>query len=156
MKVDDTSLKLKKKFEILLRMSGMFLFIHETRKFKMKKMFSEKKDKQDLLSSPARDLKPGDLVRVRSKQQILQTLDVEHRLQGCFFMDEMWQYCGTQHKVLKRVDYFFDERAAKMYKAQNVVLLDGVHCSGKQGNLMPRCDRNCYVFWKEDWLEKAE
>lgn len=135
-------------------MSGIILFVQEIRKFKTKKMFSQKEDSQDSPSSPARDLKPGDLVRVRSKEQILQTLDGNHTLEGCFFMDEMWQYCGSQHKILKRVNYFFDERAAKLYKARNIVLLEGVHCSGKQGNLMPRCDRNCYVFWKEDWLEK--
>jgi hypothetical protein len=69
-------------------------------------------------------------------------------------MDEMWQYCRSKQKVLKKIDYFYDERDAKMYKASNMVLLEGVNCLGKIGNLMPICDRNCYVFWKEAWLEK--
>ncbi len=156
MGVDDTSLRIKKNFNILLRISGLFLFIQELRKFKTKKFFSENKDSQDSSLHSARDLKLGDLVRVRTKEQILKTLDSNNKLDGCFFMDEMWQYCKSQHKVLKNVNYFFDERGAKMYKAHGIVLLDGVHCSGKQGNLMPRCDRNCYIFWKEDWLEKIE
>ncbi|MCJ7572544.1 MAG: hypothetical protein MUO82_11840 [Candidatus Thermoplasmatota archaeon] len=154
MGVDDASLKIKKNFGNVLRISGIFLFIQETRKFKTKKIFSQNKDSQDLPSPTMSDLKPGDLVRVRSKEQILKTLDSNNKLDGCFFMDEMWQYCRSQHKILKKVNYFFDERGAKMYKTRNIVLLEDVHCSGKQGNLMPRCDRNCYVFWKEDWLEK--
>ena len=71
-------------------------------------------------------------------------------------MNEMWQYCGSQQKVLKRVDYFFDERGAKYYKASDTVILKDLCCSGKLKDFMPKCDRNCYVFWKEDWLEKIE
>ena len=99
---------------------------------------------------------PGDMVRVRSKAEILPTLDGWKRYEGCRFMDEMWQYCDTQHKVLKRVEFFFDERNSRFFKASNIVLLDGVHCSGKLSKLMPKCDRSCYLFWKEDWLKKIE
>lgn len=148
MGVNDYSIKINKNFGIILRLSGLILFIKEIRKFKKMKYLNK------VLSPITSDLKPGDLVRVRSKKQILQTLDINNKLEGCLFMEEMWQYCMSQHKVLKRVNYFFDERGAKMYKARNVVLLERVHCSGKQGNLMPNCDRNCYVFWKESWLEK--
>ncbi|VVB59248.1 Uncharacterised protein [uncultured archaeon] len=156
MGLDDPSLKIKKHFGITVRMSGIFLFIREIRKFKTKKMISQKEDAKDTPSPPAIDLKPENLVRVRSREQILQTLDENHKLDGCLFMEEMWQYCGSQHKVLKRVNYFFDERGAKLYKACNIVLLEGIHCSGKQGTFLPQCDRNCYVFWKEKWLEKIE
>ena len=153
---DDPTLKVKKFSGTTLRMLGVSFFIQEIRKYKTKKMFSKKEDSKDLSFTPARDLKPGDLVRIRSKEQILQTLDKDNMLEGCYFMDEMWQYCGSQYKVFKRVDYFFDERGAKFYKACNTVLLKDLYCSGKLANLMPRCDRNCYVFWKEDWLEKIE
>lgn len=153
---DDPALKVKKFSGTALKMLGISLFIQEIRRYKTKKMFSKKEDSKDLPFTPARDLKPGDIVRIRSKEQILQTLDKDNRLEGCYFMDEMWQYCGSQHKVLKRVDYFFDERGAKFYRASNIVLLEDLCCSGKLANFMPRCDRNCYVFWKEDWLEKIE
>jgi len=137
MRIDDASLKIKINFGIVLRVSGIFIFIQKIRKFKIKKYL------KNLASLITSNQKPGDLVRVHSKEQILQTLDGNHKLDYCFFLDEMWQYFGSQHKVIKIVNYFYDERGAEMYKARNIVLFDGVHCSGKQGNLMPRCDRNC-------------
>lgn len=153
---DDSSLKVKKNSGIVVRMSGIFLFIQEIRKFRTKKMISQKENVKSASFQPALDLKPGDRVRVLSREQIQQTLDENQKFEGCFFMEEMWQYCGSQHNVLKRVNYFYDERGAKLYKARNIVLLEGVHCSGKQGTFLPKCDRNCYVFWKEGWLEKIE
>lgn len=148
MGIDDTSLRLKTKIVSLMRIIGIFFFIQELRNFKKKKIFSEKED------SPMLNLQPGDIIRVRSKEEILRTLNINNELDGCFFMDDMWQYCGSRQKVLKKVDYFYDERNAKMYKGNHIVLLEGIYCSGKIGNLMPRCDRNCYSFWKEAWLEK--
>jgi hypothetical protein len=101
------------------------------------------------------NFKPGDIVKVRSKAEILQTLDKRNRLKGCYFMDEMWQYCGTKQRVLKRVDHFFDECKDLMRKTHNIVLLDGLQCSGELG-YNEKCDRMCYFFWREEWLEKIE
>ena len=55
-------------------------------------------------------LQPGDLVRVRSKEDIRATLDHWNQRRGCAFLDEMWPYCGTQQRVFKRVERFLDER----------------------------------------------
>ena len=99
-------------------------------------------------------LKKGDLVRVKSKKDIIKTLDESHRLNGCAFMDEMSQFCETEQAVYKKVEYFFDERLCKFFKAKDIVLLDGLKCSGKLSSFGPRCDRSCYYFWKEAWLEK--
>jgi hypothetical protein len=115
MGVDNPGLKVKKDFRIILRMVRVFLFIQEMRKFKTKKIVSEKEDSKEPPYPPARDMKPGNTLRVRSKEQILQTLDKDKRFEGCFFMDEMWQDCGSQHKVIKRVDYSFDERGSRLY-----------------------------------------
>ena len=153
---EDPTLKIKQFSNTALRILRISLFIKETKKFKTKKMFSKKEDPKDSPYIPTRGLKPGDIVRVRSKEQILQTLDKNNMLKGCYFMNEMWQYCGSQQKVLKRVDYFFDERRAKYYRASNTVILENLCCSGKLAKFMPKCDRNCYVFWKEEWLEKIE
>ena len=108
------------------------------------------------LKNTASDLKPGDLVKIRSKDQILQTLDKNNKLKGCYFMDEMWQYCGTQQRVLKRVNYFYDEGNFQMRKAKKTVLLDGLHCHGIVSDSKQRCDRHCLFFWREEWLEKID
>jgi len=99
-------------------------------------------------------LKAGDLVRVRSKEQIQATLNHWRQLKGCTLMAEMLPYCGTQQRVLKPVERFVDERDLHVKKARGIVLLEGVMCQGTAD--FGRCDRSCLVFWREEWLEKVE
>jgi len=44
----------------------------------------------------------GDWVEVRSKAEILATLDKSGRLEGLPFMPQMFKCCGKQFKVYKR------------------------------------------------------
>ena len=53
-----------------------------------------------------------------------------------------------------RVERFMDERDYRMKKASGIVLLDGALCSGT-GTTGP-CDRSCFFFWREEWLEKLD
>lgn len=105
-------------------------------------------------TQPSQRLNAGDLVRVRSRHEIQATLNHWQSLKGCGFLEEMAGYCGTTQRVLKRVERFIDERDYRLKKASGIVLLDGVICSGtgKTG----RCDRACFFFWREEWLEKLE
>lgn len=98
----------------------------------------------------------GDRVRIRSREEILATLNERNKLEGCFFMQEMFNYCGKEYQVIRKVEHFFDEAAMEMKKARATFLLDGVHCSGKLTGYVTKCDRHCYSFWKEAWLEKLE
>lgn len=100
------------------------------------------------------ELVPGDFVCVRSREEIERTLDARGKLARCGFMDEMWQYCGTTHRVLKRVEQFLDERDQRIHRVHHIVLLDGVICEGTRD--YGRCDRACFFFWREEWLEKIE
>lgn len=96
-------------------------------------------------------LEAGELVRVRSREEIQATLDPWQQLRGCGFMAEMEPYCGTTQRVLKPVRQFVDERDYKVKKARGVYLLDGVMCEGTA--LFGRCDRGCLYFWRGEWLE---
>ena len=145
---DDSNLNVKLKFISIFNKIGILNIINKIFKYKNKISKESSSRKSNII------LKPGDVVIVRSKEEILDTLDEDNKTEGCAFMDEMWQYCNTKQNVLKKVEYFFDERNSKFYKAQNTVLLEGVHCSGKLSKLMPSCDRSCYFFWKEEWLKK--
>ena len=53
-------------------------------------------------ASTADRLRAGDWVEVRSKDEILQTLDKNGRLDEMPFMPQMFQYCGMRFKVRKR------------------------------------------------------
>ena len=94
----------------------------------------------------------GDIVKVRSQEEIVSTLDPFKELKGCAFLPSMYQYCGTQQRVLMSMQRFIDERDYKLKKARGVVLLENVICSGT--SLFGACDRCCFLFWREEWLEK--
>jgi hypothetical protein len=96
-------------------------------------------------------LQPGDIVRVRSRDEIQATLDRWNELRGCGFMEEMRPYCGTPQRVLKRVEKFLDERDYRIKQCKGIVILDGVVCQGTVD--FGGCDRSCFFFWREEWLE---
>jgi len=102
----------------------------------------------------ANQFKPGELVQVRSREEIEATIDRWGELNGCLFFDEMWQYCGTTQRVLKPVERFVDERDYRVKKTKGLVLLDGLMCQGTPD--YGRCDRACFYFWRVEWLEKIE
>lgn len=100
-------------------------------------------------------LKEGELVRVKSREEIMSTLDHLGKLKGCSFMEkEMSPYCGTVHRVHKSMERFVDERELRVKKCKGLILLEDVMCQGTTE--FGRCDRSCYVFWREEWLERVE
>jgi hypothetical protein len=99
-------------------------------------------------------LKPGDLVKVKTLDEIKATLDGWNELRGCMFMDAMAEYCGTTQQVLQPVERFVDERDYRVKKARGITLLVGLVCHGTPG--YGRCDRACYYFWRNEWLEKID
>ena len=114
-------------------------------------IISEMKSKE--ISLPK--LKAGGIVRVRPAESIRRSLDNFNKADGCLFMNQMWEYCGQEYKVLKVVNNFFDEYRYKMYKTRSpLCILDGIICSGITDEFQHRCDRSCYLLWHEKWLEK--
>lgn len=97
-------------------------------------------------------LKSGDLVRVKSMEEIETTFDNRRSTKGCGFMDCQTKYCGTVQVILNPLERFVDERDMHMKKVKGIVLLEGVICDGTIR--MGRCDRHCFTFWREEWLEK--
>jgi hypothetical protein len=97
---------------------------------------------------------PGDLVQVRPLEEIRELLDSEGKTEGCSFTGEMYKYCGHNFIVLKNVEFFFNEAKQKMCKCRNTVILEGAVCSGLQRLYATKCDRNCFFFWKTDWLKR--
>jgi len=105
------------------------------------------------LENKAEPLKAGDLVLIKSKEEIEATLNHLGRLRGCSFMeDAMGPYVGTVQRVLKPMERFVDERDLTVKKAKGLILLDGVMCQGT--TTFGRCDRSCLLFWREEWMEK--
>jgi hypothetical protein len=98
-------------------------------------------------------LQPGDIVMVRPADDIKSTLNHWNQFKGCAFMEEMWPLCGTTQRVLKRVERFLDERDYTVRKCRGILILEGVYCEGTMD--FGDCDRTCFFFWREEWLEKV-
>lgn len=115
---------------------------------------SQVKINMDQTAAPASSsrLQPGDRVRVRSRAEIEATLDSWSELKGCGMMPDMWQFCNTHQRVFKVVERFVDERDYRLKKGRGVVLLENLICGGTPD--YGRCDRSCFYFWREEWLEK--
>jgi hypothetical protein len=99
-------------------------------------------------------LLPGDWVRIRSLEEIKATLNHWKQVKGCGFMPEMAEFCNTIHRVYKCMNHFVDERDALVKKSNGIILLEGVLCQGAAD--FGRCDRSCFHFWREEWLEKID
>jgi hypothetical protein len=96
----------------------------------------------------------GDLVLIRSKEEILGTLDQDGCLDGMPFMPEMLQYCG-QHFRISAVAHKTCETALKTYKGrrlQSTVHLAGLRCDGSAHG---GCEADCNLFWNDEWLKPA-
>jgi hypothetical protein len=102
--------------------------------------------------APPSSFTKGEIVRIRSREEILRTLDPFSMLKGCTFFHEMFQYCGTRQTVFKVMKNFMDERDYKFKKTRGIILLENNFCSGNSA--FGDCDRSCFLFWREEWLEK--
>jgi hypothetical protein len=112
------------------------------------------KRSSNLVNNPSSRLGAGDWVKVRSLKEIEATLNHWGQLRGCTFMPEMASYCGTTQRVLKPMKRFVDERDLRVKKSSGIILLEKVMCQGTAA--FGSCDRSCFVFWREEWLEKIE
>jgi hypothetical protein len=100
------------------------------------------------------NLRVGEVVEVRSKDEILATLDSRGALDGLPFMPEMLAYCGQRFTVLKRAHKVCDLISGTgLRRMENTVLLDDLRCDGTAHG---GCKAGCLVFWKEAWLRRVD
>jgi hypothetical protein len=100
------------------------------------------------------DLQPGDMVEIKSKDEIFATLDENDLTTGLRFDSEMLKYCGRRARVLRRVEKIIDEKTGRMLKIKrDTVILDGVICTGDYHR---SCPRAIYPYWREAWLRRVE
>jgi len=101
-------------------------------------------------------LEPGELVEVKSHDEILATLNPQNRNRGLSFDAEMVPYCGRTFRVLARVEKILDEKTGKMMALPNdCVILEGVTCQANYSELRLFCPRAIYPYWREIWLRRV-
>lgn len=101
-----------------------------------------------------KQLRPGDLVRVRSAREILDTLDDEGTVGGIPFMPEMIRHVDGHFRVSKRIEkicWYTTESSSR--RLPDTVLLEDLRCDGSAHG---GCQAECRIYWKDAWLERVD
>jgi hypothetical protein len=99
-------------------------------------------------------LRPGELVQVKTKSEILGTLDRNNTNRGLSFDTEMLKYCGRTARVLRRVERIIDEKTGRMLRLRgDCIILEGAVCTADYNQY---CPRGIYPYWREIWLRRIE
>jgi hypothetical protein len=99
-------------------------------------------------------LRPGELVRIRSRDEILDTLNDDLLNRGLGFEEEMARYCGRTARVRARVERCLDEKTGRLLSMKSpCIILDDLVCEGVYN---ANCPREFVPFWREIWLERVE
>jgi len=104
------------------------------------------------------DLRPGDLVEVKTPREILNTLDPAGTVEQLPFMREMVEYCGQRFRVSRRAVKICASgmkggSVLRGFRTDDVVILEGLRCSGADHD---GCQKSCVILWKEAWLRKVD
>jgi hypothetical protein len=99
-------------------------------------------------------LEAGDLIEVKSQEEILATLDAQGKNRGLSFDSEMVPYCGQRFRVLRRVEKIVDEKTGELRSLPGrCIILEGVVCRGVYHRF---CPRSIFPYWREIWLRRVE
>jgi hypothetical protein len=102
------------------------------------------------------NLQPGDVVRVKSLEEIKATLNTVGANRHMHFDAELVPYCGHVFQVRTSVQRFVDERTGELKNMKTpAVILDGVFCQSRFSKCRMFCPRGIYSWWRENWLERV-
>jgi hypothetical protein len=103
------------------------------------------------------NLQPGEWVRVKTFDEILNTLDTNNKNRGLGFdTGEMRLHCGKLYRVERRVERIINDRTGKMLTFSNpCIVLENVYCSGTTTQTRMFCPRAITPYWREAWLERT-
>jgi hypothetical protein len=103
------------------------------------------------------NLQPGEIVRVKSHEEILKTISVNGKNRGLSWDADQVPYCGGTYKVLRRVTRIIEEKNGRMVTMKHpCIILDDVVCKARYTRCRMFCPREIYPYWREIWLERVE
>jgi hypothetical protein len=109
-------------------------------------------DQQQTLNAEL-NLQPGELVEIKSPEEIKATLDAQGRNRGLSFEPEMALHCGRRYRVAAPLRTIIFEKTGKMIELANTVTLEGLVC---EGICAANCPRANFFYWREVWLKRVE
>ena len=99
-------------------------------------------------------LQPGDIVQVKSLEEMRATLDRKGRNRGLICDLELKRFCGMTYRVRGRLDRMISEATGQMRKVEGTVILEGNTCLCAW--TIGGCPRLEYCYWREAWLKRAD
>jgi hypothetical protein len=103
------------------------------------------------------DLRPGERVRVKDYDAILDTLNENCHNRGMYFDPEEVPFCGGTYEVLRRVERIIDEKSGRMREIKNdAIILKDVACLSRYARCRKFCPRGIYAYWREAWLDRVQ
>jgi hypothetical protein len=106
------------------------------------------------------NLQPGQAIRIKSRAEVVATLDRNRRNRGMGICYEVTRCCGGEAEVRDRVDRIIDERTGTMRHIADTVTLkmrgnpsqsEECLCFDEPGD----CPRGELMYWREIWLERS-
>ena len=102
----------------------------------------------------SRRLSAGEWVEVRSKEEILKTLDENGCIDGMPFMPEMLAFAGRRFRVFRRAHKTCDTvNMTGGRRVRDAVHLEETRCTGASHG---GCEAACLIFWKSQWLRRVD
>jgi hypothetical protein len=101
-------------------------------------------------------LQPGELVRVKSHEEIKKTISTGNKNRGLWYDHEMVKFSGHVYRVERRVDRIIDEVSGKMRPMKTpCIVLNNVWCTAEYTESRLLCPRAVTTYWRENWLERV-
>jgi hypothetical protein len=102
------------------------------------------------------DLQPGELVEVKSHDEILQTVNAELKNRGLAYNTEMTPVCGGKFRVAQRITRIIEEKSGRLITMKNpCITLEGVYCQALYTHYSLLCSRRVTPYFREAWLRRA-
>jgi hypothetical protein len=102
------------------------------------------------------DLQPGELVQVKSHDDILQTVNARLRNRGLAYNSEMTPACGRTFRVAQRITHIIEEKSGRMVAMKNpCITLEGLYCQALYTHYSLLCSRRVTPYFHEVWLRRA-
>ena len=100
------------------------------------------------------NLQPGELVQIKSEDEIVETLDANYRNRGLTCDRGMRTLCGGKFRVRHRLERMISEATGEMRPVEATVTLEGLQCMCETFHL-GGCPREDLAYWREIWLERV-
>lgn len=102
------------------------------------------------------NLQPGELVEVKSREEILATITRSGFNRGMRYDMEMLKYSGGRYRVQMRVSKLIHEQTGQMVYIKNpCIQLEDVYCRAECTTRRLGCPRASNTYWREIWLKRV-